>query len=371
MKNTNHEIIHPEKLTGHLLQRLKDRYIHLLNHKKGFLIKNELQALMEEFGITNDDLDMRVILNWHDSVVELAYIKPFLENDCHEVILHGHHEVQVITAQEKWSESIDIRPDDYQLGLESLAHGHNQEWSFNSPFVSFPCQLHGHDVRVTLVHACLTRDKTAKLYLRKVHQEISQLHHLGLEKELQDYLHSCVIERKNILICGPTGSGKTTLLKSMLNETPCEEHLLLMEDCAEIEIQRPSTTHLVSDASHKEKTLESFCSYAMRLRPDRIVLGEIRGREITPFLLAMNTGHKGLMATLHANSAVDCLSRLTNLFGLYSPHQYLSQENIVQLVCQNIDVIIYMNEREICEIIHLTGSEGNCPYYTREFAKAA
>lgn len=367
MKNTTYENKqYNHELTQHFLRRLKERYVHLLNHKKKFEIKAQIKELIDDFGITEKDLDFKLVRNWSEAVIKLSYLKPFLELDCHEIILHNFQKIQVITPTQRSHQNLELCPEDYQLGLESLAHGNDQDWSYNTPFVSFPCQLHGHEVRVTLVHACLTRESTSKLYLRKVHHQLSNLKQLNLDEDVRSYLGKCVESKKNVLICGPTGSGKTTLLKAMLNEIPSDEHLLLMEDCAEIDLQRPLTTHLVSGPHHSEKTLESFCTYAMRLRPDRIVLGEVRGREIAPFLLAMNTGHQGLMATLHANSAIDCISRISNLFGLYSPQQYLSQENITKLVCQNIDAIIYMERREVREIICLTGCEGGQPYYRQE-----
>jgi Flp pilus assembly CpaF family ATPase len=371
LKNTSFKFPTKKDLTQSFLKNLKKRYLHFLNHKKLFKIEEQVKLLIDEFGVTKEDLDFDYISLWYKTTIELEYLANLLNYSCHEVIVHNENEAQIIAPDKRWSKTLGIEREDYQLSLETLAHGHDQEWSYNSPFVSFPCQLHGHDVRVTLIHACLTRENISKLYLRKVHQELTQLEQLNFGLETKRLLTKIVAEKKNVLICGPTGSGKTTLLKAMLNEIPADEHLLLMEDCAEVELNRPLTTHLIAGQNHEDKTLESFCSYSMRLRPDRIVLGEVRGREIAPFLLAMNTGHKGLMATLHANSAIDCVSRISNLFGMYSSQQFLSQENITKLVCQNIDIVIYMKEREVCEIIKLTGSEGACPYYTQEFNKAA
>lgn len=360
-----------DELTHCFIKKFKERYVHFLNHKKEFCIEKEFKHLTEDFGVLEEDLNLEAIGDWHQTVIELNYLKELLSFSCHEIILHNEQQAQIISAETRWHHALALNKEHYQLSLETLAHGHDQDWSYNSPFVSFPCQLHGHNVRVTLVHACLTRENVSKLYIRKVHQDLCQLSQLDLPNDIKDFLISCTAHKKNVLICGPTGSGKTTLLKAMLNEIPAQEHLLLMEDCAEMELNRKMTTHLVSGVDHQDKTLESFCSYAMRLRPDRIVLGEVRGREVAPFLLAMNTGHQGLMATLHANSAIDCVSRISNLFGLYSPQQYLSQENITKLVCQNIDIVVYMEERQICEVIQLNGSEGGQPYYTLEFSKAA
>lgn len=371
MKNIDTSLLIQDDLTYCFVTKFKEKYLHFLNHKKKFDVKKELEQLIEEFGIEREDLDLGMIHYWHQTVIELAYLRPLLGFSCHEIILHNESQAQVIAPHESWSKVLGLNKEDYQLSLETLAHGNDQDWSYNSPFASFPCVVHGQNVRVTLVHACLTRENTSKLYLRKVHQELCNLTQLDLNPEIQDFLCESISLKKNVLICGPTGSGKTTLLKAMLNEIPKNEHLILMEDCAEVELKRPMTTHLVAGADHQEKSLESFCSYAMRLRPDRIVLGEVRGREVAPFLLAMNTGHQGLMATLHANSAIDCVSRIANLFGLYSSQQYLSQENITKLVCQNIDIIIYMEERQISEVIQLNGSEGGCPYYSLEYSRAA
>ncbi len=101
--------------------------------------------------------------------------------------------------------------------------------------------------------------------------------------------------------------------------------------------------------------MNEYLSYSLRMSPDRIILGEIRSKEVESSLLAMNTGHNGFLTTIHANSAKDALTRLALLFKIYSAKD-LSYELILKLVTQNIDYVIHMEDKKILEIIDVFGS---------------
>ena len=111
------------------------------------------------------------------------------------------------------------------------------------------------------------------------------------------------------------------------------------------------------------KTLKDYCAYAMRMRPDRILLGEMRSSEIVPFILSMNTGHRGLISTIHANSAKDCISRMCLLFSLYSNISKLNFSTITSLICQNVEYVIHMENKKIKEIIKIFGADNLNPIY--------
>jgi Flp pilus assembly CpaF family ATPase len=99
------------------------------------------------------------------------------------------------------------------------------------------------------------------------------------------------------------------------------------------------------------------------MRPDRIILGEMRSVEVTPFILSMNNGHKGLMSTIHSSSAKDSLARVALLFSLYSDNQNIDYTLIMKLICSNIDCVIHIEDKRVKEVIRVLGSNGEVPYF--------
>ena len=109
--------------------------------------------------------------------------------------------------------------------------------------------------------------------------------------------------------------------------------------------------------------LKELCTFSLRLRPDRIILGEIRSSEILPFVLAMNTGHKGMMSTIHADSGIDAVSRMALLFVIHGENQAFSYEMALKLICKNIDVVIFLKDKKIIEIIKIIGADNGMATY--------
>lgn len=127
------------------------------------------------------------------------------------------------------------------------------------------------------------------------------------------FLEHAVRSRQTILISGGTSSGKTTFLNSLLREVPGDERIILVEDTPEIKLRSPNSVGLVAvkgDTGEARVTAEDLLQASLRLRPDRIVLGELRGREAVSFLRAINTGHPGSLSTIHANSPAGALEQL-------------------------------------------------------------
>jgi type IV secretion system protein VirB11 len=209
--------------------------------------------------------------------------------------------------------------------------------------------------------------KQSKIFIRNIQTKIFKPENFTLNTELITFLRSAILQKKNILISGATGSGKSSLLASLIQETPSEEHLIILEDTAEIPTENPRHTKMLASEKYPEKNLKSYMAYAMRMRPDRIIIGEMRAKEVTPFILAMNTGHKGLMSSLHANSAVEAISRVALLFSLYSENPDLRYEQILKLVTQNIDYVIHLDKFQIQEVICVLGSEKDHCFYEKIF----
>ncbi len=163
-------------------------------------------------------------------------------------------------------------------------------------------------------------------------------------KEVIETLRAAVRARRNILISGGTSSGKTTFLNALLREIPADERLILIEDTPELQLVHPNAVGLIAARGHMgeaDVSAEDLLIAALRMRPDRIVLGEIRGGEAMTFLRAINTGHPGSLSTIHADSPERAMDQLA-LLVLQSGNK-LSWENVVQYITKSIDIIVQLS----------------------------
>jgi pilus assembly protein CpaF len=156
-------------------------------------------------------------------------------------------------------------------------------------------------------------------------------------------LSQAVHNGRNILIAGGTGSGKTTLLNVLADSIPSDDRILIIEDTAELHIRKP---HLVSaesqtDTHRSHVTFDDLLKAVLRHRPDRIIVGEVRGPEARTLLDAMNTGHRGTLATIHASSAEEAVHRLATLVMRGS--NGLSMEAIKADVRRGLDLVVYIH----------------------------
>lgn len=175
-----------------------------------------------------------------------------------------------------------------------------------------------------------------------------------------DWLASLVRDRKNLLIAGGTGAGKTTLLAWLLDKVGPEERIAIVESSAEIRLAHPHAVHLegrpASPDGKGEVTLRELIRNALRMRPDRIVVGECRGEEVFDMLQAMNTGHPGSMGTLHANHALDGLKRLETLMLLAGSNLPLRAAR--EWIASAIDYVVFLRRRRVEEVLAIHGLEG-------------
>ena len=187
----------------------------------------------------------------------------------------------------------------------------------------------------------------------------------SLTPDMALLLEGLAKSKTNLLISGGTGSGKTTLLNILSGYIPETERIITIEDAAELQLQQPHVVRLetrpLNIEGKGEISQRALVRNALRMRPDRIVIGEVRGAEAVDMMQAMNTGHEGSMTTIHANNPRDAISRLENMIsmaGLNLPHK-ASRQQIVSA----ITVIVQGNrlsdgQRKITSIQEITGMEG-------------
>ncbi len=181
-----------------------------------------------------------------------------------------------------------------------------------------------------------------------------------------ELLKKAVDNKESILIAGATGSGKTTLLSDLLGYAAASERILVLEDTPEISTAHPHVLNLSARPPNSdgmgEITLRHLVRESLRMRPDRIILGECRGGEVLDLLQSLNTGHRGSLATLHANSARDALRRLELLCYLQAtnppPHSIIRD-----LIVHGVQWVVHLRRnngsRVISEILRIEGREGD------------
>jgi pilus assembly protein CpaF len=196
-----------------------------------------------------------------------------------------------------------------------------------------------------------------------------------LPDELSDFLACCVRARASILVSGGTGSGKTTTLGALSGALPEGERIVTIEDAAELRLRQPHVVRLEARPPNLEGrgevTIRQLVRNALRMRPDRIVVGEVRGGEALDMLLALNTGHEGSLTTVHANSPPDALRRVETLAlmaGVGLPHAAVREQlaSALQLVVHQARGRDGLRRIEsVAEVVRLGDAAGTRELYTR------
>jgi septum site-determining protein MinD len=183
-----------------------------------------------------------------------------------------------------------------------------------------------------------------------------------LNVPMAEFLRACVMGRKNIIVSGGTGSGKTTVLNTLSTYIPANERIITIEDAAELKLSQEHWARLESRTANIEGkgavTIRDLFRNTLRMRPDRIIIGECRGAETLDMLQAMNTGHDGSMTTIHANSTKDVLSRLDSMILMSGIE--LPIRAIREMISSAIDIIVHTarlpdGSRKIMQITAVTG----------------
>jgi pilus assembly protein CpaF len=186
-----------------------------------------------------------------------------------------------------------------------------------------------------------------------------------LSSECLEFLGACVKAKLNILISGGTGTGKTTLLNALSAFVPVQERIVTIEDSAELQLQQRHVVRLETRPPNIEGegaiVARDLVRNSLRMRPDRIIVGEVRSDEVLDMLQAMNTGHEGSMTTIHANSARDALARMEAMVGMSGIP--LSDAYIRQTIARALHLVVQLGRgtdgrRRVLSLAEITGTEG-------------
>src|SRR5579864_2221781 len=242
---------------------------------------------------------------------------------------------------------VTISADQLRVALQNIARSLGDDISEEKPILD--SRLPDGSRIAAVLPPCSIQGIT--LTIRKFNTRsftVQDLIRIGtITEEMAAYLQAAIVDRKNILISGGTGTGKTTLLNIVADFIPDEDRLLIIEDTAEIHIRKPNLVRFEARRQQGPKipavTIRDLLKASLRHRPERTILGEIRGEEAFDLLQALNTGHSGSLSTIHANSAAQALSRFANCVlqsGIELPYRAIKAN-----IADSIHLLVHIERR--------------------------
>jgi pilus assembly protein CpaF len=364
---------------GEIRTRVQERLVEVLGPRlyDATLSDTELEGLVhqrlrelldEEEPSLSAQEKLLIVRQIGDSVLGLGPLEPFVRDpDVTEIMVNGWDSIYVERAGKLYWSGAKFH-DDSQLRrtIDKIVGKVGRRIDESSPYVDARLP---DGSRVNAIIPPLSIDGPA-LTIRKFSADPYQAEDLisfgTLSKPVVDMLEACVRGRINMLVSGGTGAGKTTTLNVLSSFLPDDERILTIEDAAELRLQQPHVVRLEyrppNIEGKGEVSIRDLVRNALRMRPDRIVVGEVRGGEALDMLQAMNTGHDGSISTIHSNSPRDALSRLETMslmagvdFGIRTIREQISSA---------ITLIIHQGRmkdgtRRITHVTEIVGMEGD------------
>jgi pilus assembly protein CpaF len=333
------------------------------------LVHQRLRELLdeEEPGLSAQE-KLLIVRQIGDSVLGLGPLEPFVRDpDVTEIMVNGWDSVYVERAGKLYWTGSKFH-DDSQLRrtIDKIVGKVGRRIDESSPYVDARLP---DGSRVNAVIPPLSIDGPA-LTIRKFSADPYQADDLisfgTLTRQVVDLLDACVRGRLNMLVSGGTGAGKTTTLNVLSSFLPDDERIITIEDAAELRLQQPHVVRLEyrppNIEGKGEVTIRDLVRNSLRMRPDRIVVGEVRGGEALDMMQAMNTGHDGSISTVHANSPRDALSRLETMTLMAGMD--LGVRTIREQVSSALNLIVHQSRmkdgsRRITHVTEVIGMEGD------------
>ncbi len=338
-------------------EKLKDK----VQHKLVELINKEPIALnaSEKAGL------IEIILN---DIIGYGPLEDLLNDpEITEIMVNGAHSVYIEKNGKIYSTQKKFIDDDHlRRIIEKIVAQVGRRIDESVPMVDARLP-DGSRVNAVIPPISLTGPKlTIRKFAADPYKVNNLINFKTMSQKVADFLEVCVKGRLNILVSGGTGSGKTTTLNVLSDYLPIDERIITIEDAVELQLHQEHVIQLESRPANIEKqgevTIRDLVRNALRMRPDRIVVGEVRGGEALDMLQAMNTGHDGSLSTIHANSPRDVLSRLETMVlmsGMDLPVRAIREQ-----VSSAIDLIVHQSRlrdgsRKITHITEVQGMEGD------------
>lgn len=331
-------------------------------------LKMLTEALIEEQKVALNEAERRQIVQGiQDEILGLGPIEPLLaDSGVSDILVNGPHQIYVERQGRIELTNIQFDNDPHLLRvIERIVSRVGRRVDEMSPMVDARLP---DGSRVNAVIPPLAIDGPLLSIRRFSVKPFGMDDLLGfdaLNPAMAELIQGLVQARINILVSGGTGSGKTTLLNVMSASIPANERIITIEDAAELQLQQPHVVRMESRPQNIEGKGEipqrALLINSLRMRPDRIILGEVRGAEVLDMLQAMNTGHDGSMTTIHANTARDAITRLEHMLGMAGLN--VDARSMRQQISAALTVVIQVSrlsdgQRKVTSLQEITGMEG-------------
>jgi pilus assembly protein CpaF len=341
------------------------------------VMKQRLQEIYIQTKVSlPEDIRKQIFHDILDELTGYGPIQPLLDDpDISEVMVNGPRKVFIEKNGRLTKSAVTFEDDDHVLRvIDRIILPLGRRVDADSPTVDARLP-DGSRVNAVIRPVSIDGPSITIRKFKKDKLSIQQLIEYGsLTSQMAEFIRACVLAHLNIVISGGTGSGKTTLLNVLSGFIPEEERIITIEDAAELQLQQDHVLRMETKVANTDGkgsvTIRDLVRNSLRMRPDRIVVGECRGGEALDMLQAMNTGHDGSLTTLHANSPRDALSRLETMVlmaGMDLPLKVVRQQ-----ISSAVDLIIQQTRlkdgsRKITAITEVVGMEGETVVLTDIF----
>lgn len=346
-----------------LMEKAQDALDKMTRNEVAALVRNTV-AQERELTLSEQDLVVKTLVN---EILGYGPIQPLLDDPgVSEVMINGPELIYVEKAGRLEKVPVTFRsPEHLKATLEKMLSFTGRRVDDASPMVDSRLP-DGSRVNAVIHPISVHGDSITIRKFSKEPLKMSQLAEMGtISEAMAQFLSAAVLGRINIIVSGGTGSGKTTTLNALSAFIPGNERIVTIEDAAELQLQQEHKVTLEARPPNVEGkgevSIRSLVRNALRMRPDRIIVGEVRGGEALDMLQAMNTGHEGSLTTAHANSPRDCLARLETMVLMAGAD--LPLPAIRQQISSAIDVVVQQSRmqdgsRRIIQITEVVGIEG-------------
>jgi pilus assembly protein CpaF len=340
-------------------------------------IAKKIQSVYEQTGLQiSKETSQRIMTMAYNEIIGYGPIQPLLDDpDVSEIMVNGPNKVFVEKKGKLTKTGITFDNDDHVMRvIERIILPLGRRIDADSPTVDARLP-DGSRVNAIMRPVAIDGPSITIRKFRKEKLLVKDLIEYGsLTSSMAEFLRACVVSRMNMVISGGTGSGKTTLLNVLSAYIPEDERIVTIEDAAELQLQQDHVVRLETKNPNVEGVgevnIRDLVRNALRMRPDRILVGECRGGEALDMLQAMNTGHDGSLTTIHANTPRDAISRLEVLVmmaGLDLPIVVIRQ-----MIATAVDVIVQQTRmkdgtRKVTNITEVAGMEGDTVVLTDIF----
>jgi pilus assembly protein CpaF len=331
-------------------------------------VTTAITDILNEDGRLLTDIDKsRLVEEIKNELLGLGPLEPLLwDEEITDILVNGHGQVYVEKRGKLHQTDVKFQDDAHlMLIIDRIVSQVGRRVDESSPMVDARLP-DGSRINAIIPPLALDGPSLSIRRFGKRRFEIQDLVDKGsIAPEIVEFLDTIVKARLNIIVCGGTGSGKTTMLNCLSAFVPSDERIVTIEDSAELSLQQPHVVRLETRPANVEGKGEvsqrDLVKNTLRMRPDRIIVGEVRGAEVFDMLQAMSTGHDGSLGTIHANTPRDALGRLEMMMllsGISVPQRAMRQQ-----IASALNMIVHVSRlsdgtRKVMKISEIAGMEG-------------